>query len=359
MSKADNPLSPPSPVIRHRIASDGPGPAQMGRQRMAERVWGRQHNCVAAAFTLVELLVVIAIIGILVALLLPAVQSAREAARRMSCTNNLRQVCLATLNYETANRKLPPGAIFESDNGYKLRTGVMAWILPFAESTNLHGLIDFDRQTDDQQLPDGTYLSEFLVPMYVCPSDDAERVVIQNGKPGAMTSYAASNGSGMRGNNTSCSCPNLRAVWNKYAPGPTPNLADSHDFSGVFTRFAVHTKLREITDGTSKTIFFGEVRPDCSDHVRRGWLHSNNANGLVSTVLPINFNSCEPRESAADSCHKPCNWNMELGFKSTHPGGANFVLGDGSVHFVVEDIDHWTYQYLGDKSDGQVVNYVF
>ncbi|MAT67901.1 MAG: prepilin-type cleavage/methylation domain-containing protein [Planctomycetaceae bacterium] len=311
-----------------------------------------------AGFTLVELLVVIAIIGVLVSLLLPAIQAAREAARRSSCTNNLRQVCLATLNYETARGALPPGAIFNSDEGIELRTGVLAWILPYAEDATLHDLIDFDRPTDKQQLPDGTYLASYLVEMYVCPSDSEEPIVDIGVVPSAMTSYAASNGSGARGDNPSCSCTTEQQAWNTFALGPTPYLEDVRDFSGVFTRFAVETKLREITDGLSNTIFFGEVRPSCSNHARKGWLNSNNSNGLVSTVIPINYDSCqEPNARAADRCHQPCTWNTALGFKSAHPGGANFALGDGSVRFLSDDFDHWSFQYLGDKSDGNTATF--
>ena len=317
-------------------------------------------------FTLVELLVVIAIIGVLIALLLPAVQAAREAARRASCTNNIRQVCLATLNYEVAHNVLPPGSIHwnPDDATIKNRAGVLAWILPYAEDASLHDLIDFDRQTNGQKLPDGTYLSAFLVPMYICPSDDAEQVVevrVGGGDltlaPSAMSSYAASNGSGARNNSSKCSCATERAVWNKFALGPPPNLSDPENFSGPFTRVAVQTKLKEVSDGLSSTIFFGEVRPDCSWHARRGWLHSNNADGIVSTIIPINYDSCH--EDSTDGCKRPCNWNTELGFKSSHPGGANFAYGDGSVHFLPENIDHWAYQYLGDKSDGEVINVSF
>ncbi len=317
-----------------------------------------------SAFTLVELLVVIAIIGILVALLLPAVQSARESARRSSCTNNSRQIVLATLNYETTNGSLPPGSIFSSDeydpkfplDRIRFRAGVLAWILPYAEDSSLHDLINFDEETDNQRLDDGTYLSSYLVQMYICPSDPSERVVEQNGRPRAMTSYASSNGSGRRGDNPNCSCQTENVVWNAYALGPIPYLADPSDFSGPFTRYAVETRLQEITDGLSKTIFFGEVRSDCSSHVRHGWLNSNNANGLASTVIPINYDSCHDAGTQPSSCNEVCTWNTALGFKSNHPGGANFAFGDGSVHFLSETIDHWTFQYLGDKADGEVVN---
>ncbi|TWT48586.1 DUF1559 domain-containing protein [Botrimarina hoheduenensis] len=308
-------------------------------------------------FTLVELLVVIAIIGVLVALLLPAVQAAREASRRTSCTNKLRQVTLATINYESARGGLPPGAIFDSKEGIQFRTGVLAWILPYAEDTSLHDLIDFNQPTDNQRLAGGEYLASYPVSMYVCPSDADEPVVEIGGIPRAMTSYAASNGSGRRGDSSGCSCASQQVIWNKYALGPIPYLADPRDFSGVFTRFAVQTELREITDGLSNTIFFGEVRPGCSSHVRKGWLNSNNANGLVSTVIPINYDTCrEAGTGGGSSCDKSCTWNTALGFKSPHPGGANFSFGDGSVHFLLDSIDHWTYQYLGDKSDGYSVS---
>ena len=335
------------------VLTDEADPISIGRPWIRHRVRSRPQAILA--FTLVELLVVIAIIGVLVALLLPAVQAAREAARRSSCINNLRQVCLATINYETAQGALPPGAIFNSDEGIRFRTGALAWILPYAEDENLHGLINFDEQTDQQRLPSGEFISSFLVPMYVCPSDDAERIVIQGVQPRAMTSYVGSNGSGARGNAPGCPCASEQTVWNGFALGPIPYLADVNDYSGVFTRFAVQTKLNEITDGLSNTIFYGEVRPECSNHVRRGWLHSNNGSGLASTVIPINYDSCqEVNARASNRCNQPCTWNTELGFKSTHPGGANFAFGDGSVHFLSESIDHTNYQYLGDKSDGNV-----
>jgi prepilin-type N-terminal cleavage/methylation domain-containing protein/prepilin-type processing-associated H-X9-DG protein len=316
-------------------------------------------------FTLVELLVVIAIIGVLIALLLPAVQAAREAARRSTCTNNIRQVILATLNYETAQEKLPPGAVFRDEGGIRFRTGVMTWILPYAESTSLHGLVDFTEETDNQKLDDGTWLSSFVVPMYICPSDEAETTVEMTNRQGQLqlyskTNYSASNGSAQRGNSPNCSCANLQSEWNTFGLKPTPKLSNQEDFSGPFTRFAVSAKLKHVTDGLSNTIFFGEVLPECSVHVRRGWLDSNNSSGLISTVIPMNFDSCHPRdEPGTSNCNKPCNWNMELGFKSRHPGGVNFGFGDGSVHFLAEDIDHWSFQYLGDKADGKVVQDVF
>ena len=324
----------------------------------------RDSNASQSGFTLVELLVVIAVIGILVSLLLPAVQSAREAARRMQCINNLKQIGLATLNYTDTYGSLPPGAIFKTSAGLEFRAGVMARILPFAEDASLHDLIDFDEPSHTQRLPDGTYISEFVVPMYICPSDDAERVwVSEFGQPQAMSSYAGSSGSSRLDNNNQCACPSLRFQWNAFGLKPiNASFGVNSTLSGMFSRFDHRIELREVTDGLSNTIFFGETRPGCSNAARKGWLHSNNMDGKLSTVVPINFDTCtyhNPSQDgsvpAGEGCFRSCNWNMEMGAKSPHPGGSNFAFGDGSVHFLNESIDHWMYQYLGDRADGEVI----
>ncbi|MCA9267018.1 MAG: DUF1559 domain-containing protein, partial [Planctomycetales bacterium] len=116
----------------------------------------------------------------------------------------------------------------------------------------------------------------------------------------------------------------------------------------------VPTTIQQCRDGLSNTIFFGETRRDCSNHTQQGWARSNNGNGLVSTQVPMNVDTCST-DSSADPCKRPCNWSTELAFKSAHSGGVFFVFGDGSVHFLNESIDHWAYQYLGAKADGKVV----
>ncbi|MEM6798399.1 MAG: DUF1559 domain-containing protein [Planctomycetota bacterium] len=312
-------------------------------------------------FTLVELLVVIAIIGVLIGLLLPAVQAARETARRMQCANNQKQIMLATLNYELARGELPPGSIwFNENNVNEVRVGVLARILAYAEDTALHDLLDPETPHVDAngdtipshlwQTADGTYLSSFVIEMYLCPSDSTDEVYTRFGTPRARFNYSASNGSMTRNTNSSCSCGEL-AAWNEFGLMQNPtNVADRPDYSGPFSRFEFATKLQQVTDGLSKTIFFGEVRPECSIHALAGWLSGNNGTGLVSTVIPINYDTCD--DNAPDDCNRPCNYATELGFKSNHPGGAQFALGDGSVHFLSEEIDHWTYQYLGGKDDG-------
>jgi prepilin-type processing-associated H-X9-DG protein len=112
-------------------------------------------------------------------------------------------------------------------------------------------------------------------------------------------------------------------------------------------------KPRQITDGLSKTIFMGEVRVACSEHAQAGWATTNNGNGYCTTLIPINYDTCDA--NAPDPCHRPCTWNTDVGFKSAHAGGAQCLFGDGSVQFLNDAIDHQTYQFLGAKADGNPV----
>jgi prepilin-type N-terminal cleavage/methylation domain-containing protein len=298
----------------------------------------------SAGFTLVELLVVIAIIGILVSLLLPAVQAARESGRRSQCLNNLRQLVLGIHNYHDVVKRLPCGAFFAT--GW---TGSI-WVhtLPYQEQTALYEQINFKTTVDDQVLPSGKNLRDFTLNVLMCPTDNTEPMYNNVAKQ----NYNASTGPSQHIDNPNCSCTSGRDTWNAYALAPYDNVPN---FAGPFQRHSHATTLAHVKDGLSNTIFLGEVRPQCGAHHRNGWHRSNNGNGLTATIVPINFSTCQP-DSFPDKCKTPCNWNNELGFRSLHPGGALFAMGDGSVHFITQNIDHWTYQYLGAKADGKAVS---
>jgi prepilin-type N-terminal cleavage/methylation domain-containing protein/prepilin-type processing-associated H-X9-DG protein len=296
------------------------------------------------AFTLVELLVVIAIIGVLVALLLPAVQAAREAARRTQCVNNLKQIGIGLHNYHDTLRVLPPGAFWAGATTSNSRGSILLHILPFIEQQTLYDKVDFNSAPEGQTLPGGGLIAATIIKTYVCPSEKSTGLL--NGR--AIHNYCASSGPTAHGNNSACACSTYSA-WNAYAISP---YGSATDFAGPFLRIPnTPVRLADVTDGLSNTIFFGEVRRDCSAHVRGGWVQSNNANGLTSTLIPINFDTCN--DAAADGCNRPCNWSTELGFKSLHPGGANFLFGDGAVRFLTQNIDHDNYQALGGKADGK------
>lgn len=299
-------------------------------------------------FTLIELLVVIAIIAILIGLLLPAVQKVREAAARMRCGNNLKQIGLGQLNYEGVYGKFPAGNRFGTSAALD-RPGGLVDILPFVEMESLFKLYDLNAPPNAQVYPGTTkLLGSTVVPTYICPSDTDPANNSANGM--AKSNYVASGGSGAQINNPNCSCTS--ANFNTYALGPYDPSATANP-NGVYSRRGYQARIADISDGLSNTILFGETRPSCSNHANSGWGAANGGQGLASTIYPINFFSCNNADT--DGCKRPCNWSTELGFKSMHVGGANFLFGDGAVRFLTESVDHTMFQRLGAKADGQAV----
>lgn len=298
------------------------------------------------AFTLVELLVVIAVIGLLIALLLPAVQAAREASRRVQCSSNLKQIGVALANYEDTFKTFPPGAIWDPANNIS-RGSALVHILPFVEQVQLFQAFNFNALVTDNELLPGTttLIASTPVSVYRCPSDDGPAFYWDNL---AVHTYAASRGPTDVFVNVNCPCPN---AWQALSMAP---LDDPLNFAGPFTRVGSTIRPADVTDGLSNTIFFGEVRPRCSQHAQNGWANTNDGNGYCTTLIPINFDSCN--DNSPDPCHRTCNWTTEVGFKSAHPNGAQFLLGDGSGRFIAESIDHPViYQALGGKRDGRMV----
>jgi prepilin-type N-terminal cleavage/methylation domain-containing protein/prepilin-type processing-associated H-X9-DG protein len=301
-----------------------------------------------SAFTLVELLVVIAIIGILVGLLLPAIQAAREVARRSTCANNLKQIGLALQNFESARKAFPPGAYWNSNPSVPRKGSILIRLLPYLEENVVYKAFNLNLSPVENSVFPGSSVrvGSSVVPIFLCPSDDSGTHLTDH----AFSNYAASRGPTSVATNPACLCV---IPWDTMALAPD----DAPSFAGPFTRLGTPCTIAQVTDGLSKTIFFGEVRPRCSQHAQNGWAASNDGNGYCSTLIPINYDSCN--DNSPDPCHRTFNWNTEVGFRSAHSGGVNFLFGDGAIHFVAETIDHQTYQYLGGKNDGQAINYQF
>jgi prepilin-type N-terminal cleavage/methylation domain-containing protein len=321
------------------------------------------------AFTLVELLVVVAIIGILIALLLPAVQAAREAARRMQCGNNLKQLGLALHNYEGVHKRFPMSACHDNFTWNQAHpshhANLFVALLPYIEQLALYRSCDFTVNTSHLSRIGGTgpFVHESVIPAFVCPTDEQPKY--WNGNPyyhgsGASTANqkrATANYGASIGNQYFWSCPSFPG--NLFGTGPAGHgdTLDSSRISGVFSHMTFGASIADILDGTSNTIALGEVRPKCAYHLWDGWMHIN-ANTWIATTAPINYPAC-PGENGYGA--GPCavldytSWAAQQGFRSLHAGGCQFVLSDGAVRFLTETIDYRTYQRLGDRRDGEPV----
>ncbi|RCS44795.1 DUF1559 domain-containing protein [Bremerella cremea] len=309
-------------------------------------------------FTLVELLVVIAIIGVLIALLLPAVQQAREAARRMQCGNHLKQVGLAIHNYHDTHKVFPTaspvghhwGQVHDSHKGSQY-----VKLLPFIEQSALYQSCNFKGDTVAVSVTaTGEKVSSVVIPTIICPSDDhpgywkdgAAHNGGSNGENRALSNYSFSMGSQA---NSPCGTHN-----NFFGNGPDvrADTMDPNRISGVFGHWAWAARMRDITDGLTNTIAVGEIRPKCAAHTRDGWMGINSL--YTGTGIAINYNTCEGEPGTGSGCNQHSGqWGASQGFKSRHPGGAQFVLCDASVQFLTETINMETYQGLGDRRDGR------
>ncbi len=294
-----------------------------------------QKRNLRPAFTLVELLVVIAIIGILIALLLPAVQAAREAARRIQCAGNFKQVGLALHNYHGSHNKFPPGVSWDWSESY-FGWSWSVYILPYLEQDVLNNAIDFN---STQYWSAGSLeVGAYPIGVYNCPSDP---------KAGGWTEW----GSGFnQGPNAvdDFRTTNLCGVADSHLWGR--DAARGENCNGVF--FAKATiKISDITDGTSSTLCVGEVTGARGRHPNDGdtWVQHSwftyNCHGLG---YPINAPETLPggRDDTSDPIGGPNGATRvddlfnELGFSSWHPGGCHFGMADGSVHFFAADMDH-------------------
>jgi|SRR5579863_7677231 len=329
------------------------------------------------AFTLIELLVVIAIIAVLVALLLPAVQQAREAARRSQCKNNLKQYGLALHNYHEQSGSFPIGG---TGWGGQPAISFHVRLLALMDQQTQYNLVNMRYGGDatwDQgatQSGVGRSLHNYKVPYCNCPSDNTIGAnPAWNGQWG--TGGGNPNGGPIRGNysgslgsqrtpSNSGSCNQfmgfIDTIHGGADHGNDPNIVN---LSGMVNRSGGTVRLGDVTDGTSATIFMGEMLPTCNDHSSSRSFHNFNdaGNAHASTVVPINtFNTCSWASNTQitnTQCTQQNNWNWSWGFRSLHAGGAQFLFVDGSVHFLSQSIDHArVYQALGGRADNKTLD---
>jgi prepilin-type N-terminal cleavage/methylation domain-containing protein/prepilin-type processing-associated H-X9-DG protein len=301
-----------------------------------------------SAFTLIELLVVIAIIAILIGLLLPAVQKVREAAARMSCQNNLKQIGLAFHNHHDATGGLPPGAI---------RSWGWSWhalILPYIEQDNTHRIISPTPLNTDTGTLTGTDANSrriqqaiaVKVKVFQCPSHPSpESASYSRG----IRYYSHYNGNAgwTRGNNNDDYSGLRDTNGVLYIPAAT-NTATRQDLA--------HVTLVGISDGTSNTILAGEVKncvavgggcPSSSWH-RFSIFDDNWDSGDGS-----DFSRCLSTTGDLQGRTYPINSTRELAFGSFHTNGANFVFADGSVRFIGQSVSNAAWRAVGSRNGGE------
>jgi len=309
----------------------------------------RIHDRSTDGFTLVELLVVIAIIGILVALLLPAVQSAREAARRAQCQNNLKQIGLALLNYEDSRKTLPATSPYTQDDPFAPGGTWIAEILPFMEQQNLYDRFDFTQRMTHANNAEAI---KVVVDALICPSDPAgdqpvftNRAAVGGVNPNIAFGlwYTASMGPTSNGN-CSVYCPGQAGPDNFCCQGGNYGTTPYRTSAGMFGRGPWGYKLREVTDGQSNTLMVGETLPEQCIYIAA---HAPNFT-VSGTTIPLN--TYETVLEAGGTHYTAC------GYKSLHVSGAQFAYGDGSVHFLQDTIDYQVYNALGSRAGGEVIS---
>ena len=344
----------------------------------------RQFN--ARGFTLVELLVVIAIIGILVGLLLPAVQAAREAARRMQCSNNLKQIGLAMHNYESAHRVFPPGCIYvwplapAPDLNVAIQQGNWSWgafILPYVEQTSLYNTIGVSSlsMAASMDVPANLAAMKIPIPTFRCPSDigpDLNTGRLFSSASNAQTNQAIASASYIGVNSSG----ELRRA-KGFASGAANGM------------FAMNqpTSIASVSDGTSNTLMVGErawqtpatpeagATPPQYFHITNGavilgtrGVRQNSEQGLADTMgtgrYKLNFRVFWPAPNGSTA------QGARRAFSSLHTGGAQFVRADGGVIFLANSVQasfdsrdtattdsviDTTWEALLGKDDGAVV----
>jgi prepilin-type N-terminal cleavage/methylation domain-containing protein len=266
----------------------------------------REDKNTVAGFTLVELLVVIAIIGVLIALLMPAIQAARETARTCTCRSHLRQIGMATHMYHDAQGHLPPAALKPS-----LTTdheSALLYLLPYLEESNRY--ITYNPELGTSH-PDNAGVVESTIPIYICPS------------------MALDPDSSMPGPSSYFPCTGSKSPWLYYITSANPG------HNGAIAARPVVVRMKDVMDGTSNTFAFGEVDFFAGSITDKGpkW-----AGGYVTDSYGATYGPFNPDNMPADA-----DIGLEgkhlTAFRSDHAGGVQFVLVDGSVQFIRDDIE--------------------
>ncbi len=338
-------------------------------------------------FTLVELLVVIAIIGILVGLLLPAVQAAREAARRMQCSNNLKQLALGVHLHHDAHKKFPYG-ILRNDglfphpdtgktgtpNPIARRYPLQYQLLPFIEQGNLWNTYDqFVFNNNRKETPTGVdWVGNFflrqVVPTLICPSNpggnwNESKTAAESGRYFRGHYFGSAGTRSYPRVDTSNTRPSL---FNPFAPTTPMPAAGGALSDGLFTR-CKRFGMGDVTDGTSNTLLLGErqyfdpvfdASTVINDNIRDwGWVwfggEGDTSLGTSATInyrLPANF------DTLGGGVQQLLFEDRINAFGSMHTGGSNFAMGDGSVQFISQNISNIVFRGLGTRSQGEVVN---
>jgi prepilin-type N-terminal cleavage/methylation domain-containing protein len=299
----------------------------------------------STGFTLVELLVVIAIIGILVALLLPAIQAAREAARRAACQSNMKQLGLATLNFENSRKYLPPSKWIELKSTTSVAQSTMTYLLSYVEEQSLADKWDWNKTwswPDASKAPfDNRTLMNTKVPVFRCPTAPQER--------------ATANASG--GTDENAGAVDYR-VCDAFATGASNALAEEiaagkvtarpnskggyhsilYNVANETTFKSEYAKLRQTTDGTSQTMMWFETGGAPLRYVNGQLIQTTGSAGETQGGDTwANYANWYVVHNRCGDSFFNCNNNEEI--YSFHVGGGFFVFGDGAVHFITESID--------------------
>jgi prepilin-type N-terminal cleavage/methylation domain-containing protein/prepilin-type processing-associated H-X9-DG protein len=337
-------------------------------------------------FTLIELLVVIAIISVLIALLLPAVQAAREAARRMQCTNNLKQIGLALHNYMTATGVLPPGRFNTYIAGNGNCWGAYSQLLPQLDQTNIFNSFNFNLAPDSTttSVSNATGFQTFLNSL-ICPSDSSAELIVVGGEPFATHNYNLNTGSG------------YPVVQNPLPPltgmpnGPffeNARIGPQNFTDGMSNTAAVTETVRSTASSTYATDPLGvflvtgnnsttgpplnsdadyqslclSLPPDTTQYqATRGvrWHYGAPGHSMYNHLRTPNNKLPDCRGGLPHSTRANPLWSwlsLNIAARSKHPGGVNSLMADGHVQFIKDTVNVLVWQGLGSRNGGEVIS---